>query len=109
LGVDHAGDGANAGAAVREVDRRQLDLLALDVAPDVDLGPVAEREDAHMLALADAAVVEVPELRALRFRFPLPELVAEREDSLLGAGLLLVTPGAADHGVEAELGDRVEK
>src|SRR5690606_39450448 len=31
-------------ALVREVDRRQLDALALDVAPHVELGPVGDRE-----------------------------------------------------------------
>ena len=51
-------------AVVGEVDRRQLELLALDVVPDVELRPAREREDAHVLAGADAAVVEVPDLRA---------------------------------------------
>ena len=47
------------------------------------------------------AVVEVPQLRALVARVPLAELVAEAEDPLLGAGLLLVAAGAAEHGAEA--------
>src|SRR5215471_6633993 len=41
-------------ALVREVDRWQLELLAGDVLPDVELGPVRDREDADVLALADA-------------------------------------------------------
>src|SRR4029077_1063779 len=49
-------------ALVREVDRRQLQLLARDVLPDIELGPVRDREDADVLALADSRVVEVPEL-----------------------------------------------
>ncbi len=68
-------------ALVREVDRRQLEPLARDVLPDVELGPVGDREDAHLLALADAAVVEVPELGPLRARVPLAEVVAEARRS----------------------------
>src|SRR5699024_3451963 len=45
---------------VRVVDRRQVDVLALDVLPDVELGPVGQREDADVLALAVVAVVELP-------------------------------------------------
>ncbi len=96
-------------ALVREVDRRQLDVLAGDVLPDVELGPVRDREDAHVLALADPAVVDVPQLRALVLRVPLAVLVAEREDALLGPRALLVAPRAAERGVEAVLGDRVEQ
>src|SRR5205085_5750745 len=75
---------------VGEVDRRQLELLARDVLPDVELGPVRDREDADLLALPDARVVEVPDLRALRAWVPLAEVVAEAEDALLRAGALLV-------------------
>ena len=56
-----------------------------------------------------ARVVQVPQFGALVLRVPLAELVAEREDALLGARLFLVAPGAADAGVEAELGDGVEQ
>ena len=92
-----------------EVDRGHLELLAVDVLPDVELGPVGEREHAHVLALADPAVVEVPQLGALVLGVPLAELVAEGEDPLLGAGPLLVAAGAAEGGVEAVLVDRVEQ
>src|SRR6478752_4489430 len=92
---------------VREVDGRQLELLARDVLPDVELGPVRDREDANLLALADAAVVEVPELGPLGAVVPLAEVVAEAEDPLLRPGLLLVAPGAAHRRVEAVLLDRV--
>ena len=37
-------------ALVGEVDRRQLELLGAHVLPDVELGPVAQREHAHVLA-----------------------------------------------------------
>ena len=92
-----------------EVDRRDLELLALDVLPDVHLGPVGDREDAHVLALADAAVVEAPQLGPLRLGLPLAELVAQREDALLGACLLLVAPRAAEDRVELVLQDGVQQ
>ena len=62
-----------------------------------------------MLALANARVVDVPELGPLRTRVPLPEVVAEREDALLRAGTLLVATRTADRGVEPVLFDGVEQ
>src|SRR5919198_1346648 len=82
-------------ALVQEVDRRDLEVLARDVLPHVELGPVGDGEHADVLAAADAAVVEVPQLGALVARVPLPEVVAEGEDPLLGPRALLVAAGAA--------------
>src|SRR3954471_18042418 len=96
-------------ALVGEVDRRDLEALLLDVLPDVELGPVREREDADVLALADAPVVDAPQLGALAARVPLAEVVAEGEDALLGPRALLVAPRAAERRVEAVLLDRVEQ
>ena len=96
-------------AAVRVVDRRELDLLALDVLPDVHLGPVRDREHPDVLALAVAAVEEVPQLGPLVLRVPLTELVAEGVHALLGPGLVLVAAPTAEHRVEAVLLDGVEK
>src|SRR5439155_21059317 len=96
-------------ALVREVDRRHFELLVVDVLPDVQLGPVREREDAHVLALADAPVVDVPELGTLRLGLPLAEVVAEREHPLLRTRLLLVAARAADRAVEAVLFERIEQ
>src|SRR3954469_23289551 len=96
-------------ALVGEVDRRDLEALLGDVLPDVELGPVAEREDADVLALADAPVVDAPQLRALAARVPLAEVVAEAEDPLLRAGALLVAARPAERGVEAVLLDGVEQ
>src|SRR5262249_56126962 len=73
------------------------------------LGPVRDREDADMLALSDARVVEVPQLGTLRARIPLAEVVAEGKDPLLRAAPLLVAPGAADRRIEPVLLDRVEQ
>src|SRR5215207_253849 len=94
---------------VGEVDARQLDALGGDVLPDVELGPVGQREHPDVLALAVAAVVEAPQLGALVLGVPLAEVVAEAEHALLGPGLLLVAPGAAEHGVEPVLLDRFEQ
>src|SRR6185503_6447649 len=85
------------------------DSFGGDVLPDVELGPVADREDAHVLALLDPPVVKAPELGSLVARVPAAERVAVTEDPLLCAGLFLIAPSAAEKGVEAVLGDRVEQ
>jgi hypothetical protein len=54
-------------------------------------------------------VVEVPHLGPLGPGIPLPELVAKREDALLGPRALLVSPRASEGGVEAVLGDGVQQ
>ena len=77
--------------------------------PHVQLGPVRDREHAHVLAAMHAGVEQVPDFRPLGLRIPLAELVAEREDAFLGARLFLVAPSAADAGVEAEFLDRFQQ
>ena len=62
-----------------------------------------------MLATAVARVVQAPQFGTLALGVPLTELVSVGDDALLRAGTLLVTPGAAEHGVEAVLGDGVEQ
>src|SRR3954447_6319950 len=96
-------------ALMREVDLRQLETLARDVLPHVELRPVGDREHTNVLALSHARVVDVPELGPLCAGVPLPEVVAEREDALLRPGALLVAPCAADRSVEPMLLDRVEE
>ena len=96
-------------ALVGEVDRRQIHLLALDVLPDVEFGPVREGEGAHVLAGIHLALVELPEFGALLARVPLAERVAEAQDALLGARLVLVAARAAEGGVEVVVGDGVEQ
>src|SRR6478672_592586 len=114
-GLAHRADGEPHAVPVEDlalvgvVERRERDVLTLDVAPDVDLGPVADREDADVLARTVPGVEEVPQLGALVLRVPLTELVAEADDALLGARLLLVAPAAAEEAVEPVLGDRVEQ
>ena len=61
---------ANTSRSVRVVDLRQLDLLLGDVLPDVELGPVRQREHPHVLAGAVPAVVQPPQLGALPLAGP---------------------------------------
>ena len=82
-----AGPAAHHLARVGVVEVRQRDVLARDVEPHVQLGPVADREGAEVLARADAGVEQRPQLGALPW-LPLAEAVAVAEDALLGAGLL---------------------
>lgn len=96
-------------ALVGVVDRGQFDVLALDVLPYVEFGPVGDREDADVFAGGVPAVVEGPQFGALAARVPGTELVAQREHPLLGAGLLLVAPSAAEHRVVSLGGDGVEQ
>src|SRR5690606_23274089 len=84
-----------------EVQRGYVDVLAAHVAPYVQLGPVRQREHAHALAVADAGVVQVPQLRPLPARVPAVLGVAEREHALLGPRLLLVAARATDRGIVA--------
>src|SRR6188474_396265 len=46
-----------------EIERDDRDLLDVDVLPDVNLGPVREREDANALAGPQLAVEQAPKLR----------------------------------------------
>ena len=62
-----------------------------------------------MLAGAVPPVVEIPELGSLVAGIPLTEVVADGEHPLLGARLLLISPSAAEHGIESVRGDGVEQ
>ncbi len=96
-------------ALMGEVQRRQLDPAFGDEPPHVELGPIGQREHAQVLTSAVARVVEAPQFGTLALGIPLAELVTVGDDALLGTGTLLVAPGAAEHGVEAVLGDGVEQ
>ena len=96
-------------ALLGEVERDDRNLLDVDVLPDVDLGPVREREHADALAGAQLAVQQAPELGPLPLRIPLAVAVADREDTLLRARALLVAASAADGRVEVAGLQRVEQ
>src|SRR5262252_7471333 len=88
VAIDHA-------PRMREINAGEIDVLAGDVLPDVQLGPVGKRKDADMLAGPDPAVQQPPQLGPLQLGIPLTELVAEGEYSLLRAGLFFVAPRSA--------------
>jgi len=93
---------ANTRTFVTEVNAGHLQVLTLDVFPDIHLGPVGEREGAHVFAGIDARVVEVPDLGTLVLRIPLAKRIPKAEEPFLGAGLFLIAPRAADEAVELE-------
>src|ERR1700683_1397074 len=94
---------------VRVINGGELDALAADVLPDVELGPVRQRERAQVLARADAALVELPQLRSLPLGIPLPEGISERKDTLLGSCLVLVPAGPTEGGIETVGVDGIEQ
>ncbi len=99
LGEDQHAVALYDGALLGKIERNDRDLFRLDVAPDVDLGPVGQREGTDALALADHAVIDVPEFRALIARIPAMIGRAEGVDALLGTACLLVAARAAECGV----------
>jgi len=104
-GEQLAAGGDHTIAGVGEINIGQFDLLAADVVPDVEFGPVGNRENAHIFAFADGAVVDVPKFGSLPFGVPGAEFVADAENAFLGAGFFLVAPGAADAGVKFKFFD----
>ena len=101
-GGDREGARVTAEAAVAqpvlvgEVERDDRDALALDVLPDVELGPVEERMDADVRAALELGLVLVPHLRRLVGHVPFHLPVARAEVALLRAGAVLVAPDADD-------------
>ena len=62
-----------------------------------------------MLAHVLPTVEDVPQFGALVLRVPLPKIVAVREKTLLGAGLLLVTAGATNASIELVFLDGIQQ
>ncbi len=94
---------------MRVVDARQLDVVFRDEAPDVELGPVRQREDAEVLASLVAAVVDAPKFGSLGARVPLPERVTERVHALFGSRSFFVAASPAEYGIKLVLGNRVKQ
>ena len=88
-------------AAVREIERRHLNAFLVNVLPDIHFRPVADGEDAEMLAHIFLGIVDVPELRPLVLGVPLAKFIAVGEDALFGARALLVPSAAAEGGLKA--------
>src|SRR5260221_3490935 len=93
--LDRAGDRPAAEAAeavpfsvaarAREIHLRNRDAFALDVEPDVALGPVEQRLHADMLAGRAARRELIPKFRRLVLVVPLEVLVARWKIALLRA------------------------
>ena len=88
---------------VGEVERDDRDVLALDVLPDVQLGPVQQRMDADVRARLEVGLELVPQLRRLVLDVPFHVLVARAEVAFLGAGRFLVAADADDDAGEVVL------
>src|SRR3546814_13862132 len=87
--------------------RSDRNVLRINILPDVELGPIAEREDADSLAARLPGIVEVPQLRPLALGIPAMLGRSEAEDALLCAALLLVPAAPAKGGVEANIVERL--
>src|SRR5215472_2780243 len=92
-----------------EVERNDRDVLQVDVLPDVEFRPVGERKNADAFAFVDPSVEQIPELRPLVFRVPLPKGVAERIHALLCSGLLLVAARTTESSVVLALFQSIEQ
>src|SRR6059058_984434 len=73
-----------------------------DVAPHVQFRPVADWENADVLAPMDPRVVEIPKFRTLVLGVPLAEFIAKREYPFLRPGFFFVPPRAADAGAKTK-------
>jgi len=83
-----------------KVERHNLDIFRHDILPDVQFGPVADREDPDTFALGLFGIVQIPQFRTLVFGVPPMTGSAEREYALFCATFLLVTPCSAKSYVE---------
>ena len=84
-----------------EVERHDRNVLQHDVVPDIEFGPVRQREHANGFVRPDAGVEEIPQLGTLVPRVPDVSLRADRENTFLGPALLFVPSGAAKGCIEA--------
>ena len=81
----------------------------MDVVPDVELGPVRQREYANAFARSNARIVQVPYFGSLVLWVPLPRLIAERKNSLFRSRLLFIAPRTAECCIEAMLSQSIQE
>src|SRR3546814_5200367 len=79
----------------------------MDILPDIKLGPVTDREDAHRFAFGFARIVQPPQFGTLALRVPAVIGRTEGKDTLLGAALLFIAPRAAQGSVNAVFVERL--
>ena len=109
--VDRIGDVLIAKRAValavfREIQIDDRNILALDVPPDIKLGPMQDRMDADVCAGREVGLELVPEFRRLVAEIPFGVLATRTEDTFLGAGRFLVPADTGNHGLHVLLGDQ---
>src|SRR3546814_5689711 len=90
-----------------EIERHDLDAFQMDILPDIKLGPVTDREDAHRFAFGFARIVQPPQFGTLALRVPAVIGRTEGKDTLLGAALLFIAPRGAEGSVKAVLFERL--
>ena len=59
-------------------------IFQTDILPDVQFGPVAQREYTNTFSFTDTGIVYVPKFRTLVFGIPLVKFVTEGEDTFFG-------------------------
>jgi hypothetical protein len=67
--------------------------------PDIHLGPITQGKDPKVLSMLLATIENIPQLRALVFRIPLPKSIPVREKPFLGASLLFVSTASPKRGI----------
>src|ERR1035437_3656150 len=109
LGPDRESAGITANRAiafafgVREIERNHGNIFALDVFPDVQLGPMEQRMYPDVCALFEIRFELVPQLRRLVRDVPFHVLVPQTEVTLFGARRLFIAPHADDDAGEMML------
>src|SRR2546425_1010616 len=79
----------------------------LDVAPDIDFGPIKQRLHTDVLAFGRVGYELSPEFRRFSFVIPFKFGVARRKISLLGASWIFVAPDASDERVPFVFGQHL--
>jgi hypothetical protein len=97
------------GAFFGEIERNDGDVFGVDVLPDVEFGPVGQRENAEAFAGVQPSIEDVPEFGALVAGIPLAAGIAEGEDTFFGAGLFFVAASATDGGVVATSAETIQE
>src|SRR5205823_12184397 len=91
----------------REIHFGNLDVLALDISPDIHFSPIEQRLHAHVFALARAGDELSPELRRLIFVIPFKLRVSRRKISFLRASGIFIPPNSRDERVPFIFGERL--
>ena len=94
-------------ANVGQIERYNGDVFQMDVLPDIQFGPVAQREYANTFTFVQFAVVNVPQLRPLILRVPLMLAIAEAVDTFFRTAFLFIATGTAERSVKLVVVERL--